>query len=93
MNLCKECYAELKTDPTLVRIGVGIAKFNGKKSCDNCSAKIERYVVVEKTVEEQSYISKNTLDMMDTAMDNFAKGIVSKAVDLSEIEKIVDRMK
>ena len=32
-------------------------------------------------------VSENTLHMMDTAMDNLKKGIVSDAVDLSEFKE------
>ena len=35
-------------------------------------------------------ISKNTLQMMDSAMENFNEGVVSEAIDLSEFEEISD---
>ena len=35
-------------------------------------------------------ISKNTLQMMDSAIENFNKGVVSEEVDLSEFEGISD---
>jgi len=38
------------------------------------------------------YVSKRTLRMMDKAMDNFAKGIVSEPVDTNELRKIADAL-
>ncbi|MDC7240199.1 MAG: hypothetical protein PQJ50_07560 [Spirochaetales bacterium] len=36
---------------------------------------------------DPNMISKNTLGMMDQAMDNFNKGKVSAAIDLSEFDE------
>lgn len=36
---------------------------------------------------EPLYVSENTLDMMDSSMDNLKKGKAGKAVDLSRFEE------
>lgn len=41
-------------------------------------------------MEPQLLISKKTLHMMDTAMENLAKGIVGSAIDFTEFPEILE---
>ena len=47
MNLCKDCYEKLKVVPNIVRTGGGRSCFGGSLECEECSAKVTQYVIVE----------------------------------------------
>ena len=41
-------------------------------------------------LKDSEEISENTLKMIDTAMENFAKGIVSDPIDLDEFPELLE---
>lgn len=51
-----------------------------------------RILMEPRVLVDPKYISKRTLKMMDSAVDNYAKGIRSKAVNTAEMRKIADAL-
>lgn len=88
-ELLKEYNVELdKKKRMTIRGNLGFKNYH-VRIFNNGKITMEPQVLVKPDDEE---ISEATLRMMDSAMENLAKGIVSEPVDLNEMMRLADEL-